>query len=616
MSDPIKRMGDAKEVENNNGEEAIAPNNVSDMLVGEQLDVNSSHLSDDAIHAEPEPFHTVEEVTQKENVTVEDIVTRPPSSPVPISQRRGLFSSLTLIPEQETALGHTDTTKKLIVAQVSFAAVIAPMGASILLPALTNLADDLHVTTSVVNVSFGLYILSLGIFPLWWSGTSELYGRRSVYVISFLLYTLFTIGCALCKSIAALMILRILSGGAAAAVQAVGAGTIGDIYVTTQRGRAMGYFYLGPLCGPLFAPILGGVLTTKWGWRGTMWFCVILGGIMTVVLLFFLPETLKRTTPIVVEQSRRNSILRVLSPKSSIGSRVEAHEDNNIVADALVPVPSRTSRVANVDLEHGHGGMFGQLHKFHIPHVNHNHEKAVDPNHESVKKKILEVFLRPLKAFKFLKYPPVPLSMVYSSYCFFTLYFLNIGIESLYSSQPYMYKSIIIGLLYIPNSVGYVISSIGNGYWSDYVIDRSIKKHGRVIPEARLSESVYLAAVIFPLSLVLFGWAGHFKTFWLVPLVGTFFFGFSSMLIFGNVTTYLVDVLPGRGSSGVALNNLFRMILAAIATFVADPLQDRLGFGWLYTMLAIGSLLAFTSILSIKKWGPRWRENYDITKLY
>jgi MFS family permease len=31
----------------------------------------------------------------------------------------------------------------------------------------------------------------------------------------------------------------------------------------------MGYFYLGPLLGPLFAPIVGGALTERWGWRST-----------------------------------------------------------------------------------------------------------------------------------------------------------------------------------------------------------------------------------------------------------------------------------------------------------------------------------------------------------
>ena len=83
---------------------------------------------------------------------------------------------------------------------------------------------------------------------------------------------------AIAKSIGVLIAMRILSGGAAASVQAVGAGSIADVWEAKERGRAMGIFYLGPLCGPLFAPIVGGALAQRWDWRATMWFLFIYGG--------------------------------------------------------------------------------------------------------------------------------------------------------------------------------------------------------------------------------------------------------------------------------------------------------------------------------------------------
>lgn len=556
----------------------------------------------------------------KEKFNIEEWVQ---ASEVPKCSRRGLLSRFTIIPELDNALGYSPKVKSMILAQVSLAAVVAPMGASIMLPALNDISADLNVTTTVVNVSFGLYILSLGIFPLWWSGFSELNGRRSVYVVSFTLYTCFQIGCALAPNIAGLMILRIMSGGAAASVQAVGAGTISDIYATTQRGRAMGYFYLGPLCGPLIAPIVGGAIATKWGWRGTQWFCVILGGVMAVCLVFCLPETLKRAS-----DPQTGELERPLDENGEIDI------DDVEVMDFMVPIPSRVSR-----RDHEKSAFYTVHKKFRNMRNAFHHSSSNDksrpangavsfntttqppvPTGERTKSNtpslMHQVILRPLRAFYFLRFPPVPLSMVYASYCFCSLYFLNIGIETLYSHSPYNFSVIIVGLLYIPNSVGYIISSISNGYWSDRIIARSIQKNGKVVAEDRLAENVFIAAAIFPCALLIFGWAGDKETFWLVPLIGTFLFGIASMLIFGNVTTYLIDALPGRGSSGVALNNFFRMTLAAVATFVAQPLQSAMGFGWLYTMLAIGSVLAFSSIVAIKRWGPYWRETYDVTKFY
>lgn len=130
----------------------------------------------------------------------------------------------------------------------------------------------------------------MSIFPLWWSSFSETLGRRTIYLVSFTLFLLFNILSAISSNIAMLIVMRILGGGAAASVQAVGAGTIADIWESRERGRAMGIFYLGPLCGPLFAPIIGGVLAERFGWRSTQWFLAIYGALMLVFLFFALPE--------------------------------------------------------------------------------------------------------------------------------------------------------------------------------------------------------------------------------------------------------------------------------------------------------------------------------------
>jgi predicted MFS family arabinose efflux permease len=94
-------------------------------------------------------------------------------------------------------------------------------------------------------------MLSLGVFPLWWSAASERIGRRSIYVISFALWIVFNVLSATSQNITELIIMRMLAAGAGASVQAVGAGTVADIYVPQQRGRAMGFWYIGPLTGPL-----------------------------------------------------------------------------------------------------------------------------------------------------------------------------------------------------------------------------------------------------------------------------------------------------------------------------------------------------------------------------
>lgn len=105
---------------------------------------------------------------------------------------------------------------------------------------LLEIAEDLDSTASITNLSVAFYMLAMSIFPLWWSSFSETFGRRSIYIVSFALFLVFNILAALSVNISMFIIFRLLGGGAAASVQAVGAGTIADIWEVRERGKAMG----------------------------------------------------------------------------------------------------------------------------------------------------------------------------------------------------------------------------------------------------------------------------------------------------------------------------------------------------------------------------------------
>lgn len=197
---------------------------------------------------------------------------------VPKKERRGWFATFSFTPEVTNPYDYHDRTKWFVTFIVSISGAAAPIGSSIIFPTLEQVTKEMNTTPTVTNLTVALYMLSMGIFPLWWSAFSEASGRRSVYIASFALFVVFAILSALATSIEMLIVTRMLVGGAAASVQSVGAGTISDIWESSERGRAMGIFYLGPLCGPLFAPILGGIVGERWNWRATQWVLAIIGG--------------------------------------------------------------------------------------------------------------------------------------------------------------------------------------------------------------------------------------------------------------------------------------------------------------------------------------------------
>lgn len=538
------------------------------------------------------------------------------------SARRGLLAQLSIVPELDDARNYTPNIKFLIVIIVAFAGITGPMGTSIILPAVGDVSDDLDTSSSVVNVSVGIYLISLGVFPIWWSNFSEKHGRRSVYVISFIWFFAFSIGCCLAPSIGALIVLRLLAGVGASAVQACGAATVSDLYIQEERGYALGLFYLGPLLGPFLSPIIGGAVAQAWGWRATMWVMVIFCGINVLTIVFLLPETLRKEDSMAAVRDRLRQELGSanegdpngpteaeltrfatnLSQNSSL--RREILNDET-ACDPVMPTLSRlttnqsayTKRIKEQEM------------------IQAEKKKPID--HTKWSHILYDYFIRPTHAVILLTYPPVALTICYSSICFCVIYFFNITITEVYAKEPYNFSSVIVGLMYIPNSVTYILASIFGGKWNDRLIRRHAKlNNGDMKPEARISWNVITAMSLYPPACLIFGWCLKYGEHWVTPLIGTSLFGFASMLIIGVTVTYLIDVLPGKGATGVALNNLVRQILAAIATFVTVPLINALGTGVLFSIIT-GVISVFgISLYFLKRLGAKLRERYDIMDYY
>lgn len=350
-------------------------------------------------------------------------------------------------------------------------------------------------------------MLSLAIVPIWWSALSEHFGRRSIYLISLILFIIFAILSAESTSIVMLTVMRILCGGAAASVQAVGAGTVADIWKPIERGKAVGFFYLGPLCGPLFAPVIGGALAQKWRWRAPMWFLAIYGGKSLSLnflegrqhaqfwtscadyafagtafffILLALPETLRKTkTTAEVAEEQESDRLPLDSPHSA-SSRISARE----VVHSRAIKCMRILRICCVD---------------------------------------------PLKSILYLRFPAVLVTVYYASITFAALYVLNISIQATFEKPPYSFSTLVVGFLYVPASLGYVIASIGGGKWMDHIMAREARKDGRYDeeglpiyrPEDRMRENAWLGAIVYPLSLIVYGWTAEKGTHWILPVCDT-----------------------------------------------------------------------------------------------
>lgn len=481
------------------------------------------------------------------------------SNVVPRSRRSGLLSSLTVIPELVDAKAYDPSTKRFLVFVVACAAMSGPMSCGIMFPALPGIESDLATSATVANLSVSLFLLGMGVSPLWLAYVSEHYGRRNVYLVTFVLYAAFSLAAGFAGSIAQLLVLRTLAALASGSAQALGAGTIADIYVVQERGHAIAWFYLGPLVAPLVAPVLGGLVTAAGGgggWRNTQWFLAALATANTVMLTVCLPETLP---------ARDRKVFRVHDPATGLCT--------------ARPSKGQTS---------------------------------------------LHLLLDPLRTFAFFRYPAVLCAVTFASLNFGGLYVMNISIEYGFSHAPYHFSTIVVGCLYLGNSTGYIIGSVVGGRWCDHVLLKSaaaLSARSRVVgegglsgddeltfvPERRIGVNAWTGAALAPVGILLYGITIGEGVFWFVPLVGTFLFGLGTMFIYCAVTTYLIDVLPGRSSSAMALNNFVRNVLACAGSVLAVPAIEGIGYVALFGIIGGVLVLSTCLVLAIVLRGDTWR---------
>ncbi|MCJ1309978.1 hypothetical protein MMC25_003639 [Agyrium rufum] len=196
------------------------------------------------------------------------------------------------IDDPENAMSWSARKKWSNVAALSYMTLITPLASSMFAPGVPQVLADFHSNSQVLE-SFvvSVYLLGYAAGPLIIGPLSEMYGRTPLYHSTNVLFVIFTVACALATNLNMLIGFRFLAGSAGSAVLTLGGGSVGDMFIQEQRGKAMALWSMGPLMGPVIGPIAGGFLNQAAGWRWIFWVITIAGGVGTALCLLVLRET-------------------------------------------------------------------------------------------------------------------------------------------------------------------------------------------------------------------------------------------------------------------------------------------------------------------------------------
>ncbi|KAI9486471.1 MAG: major facilitator superfamily domain-containing protein [Benjaminiella poitrasii] len=182
--------------------------------------------------------------------------------------------------------------KNLCLLAISLDSFIGYFSSAVYMPAVKDIMNYFQTDLTTINATIALFLVFNAIAPLFWAPLSEKVGRRWIYIISLIIYCICTIICGISKNLGLFFTFRLLQSIFASAGQAVGGGTISDIFEPLERGKAMGLYMLGTIFGPAIAPVCGGYIDQNLGWRWIFYIKAMIGALFAITSFFFIPETL------------------------------------------------------------------------------------------------------------------------------------------------------------------------------------------------------------------------------------------------------------------------------------------------------------------------------------
>ncbi|KAI1419243.1 major facilitator superfamily transporter [Xylaria sp. FL1777] len=483
-------------------------------------------------------------------------------------------SSTTPAPEPEQPYhAFSKSRKKLLIGIIGVAGLFSGLSSNIYFPSLDAIAKDLNVSLGAVSLTITSYLIIQGISPLFWGSLSDTVGRRLIYIASFTVYIISNIALSFSPNFTVLLIFRGLQAAGSASTVSIGNGVIQDISPPAERGAFISFYQAIRNFSIAIGPVLGGLLANFFGFRSIFIFLVILSSLVIIMIIVFLPETLRSIAG--------NGSLRLTGIHQPLIAR-------------FIKEPSYMQ----------------------------------DPDDTIQRKKVTFItFLEPLKL---LVEKDIFLNLLFGGVIYAIWSMVTSSTTGLFKSR-FGLSDLLIGLAFLPNGFGTIIGSavVGKLMTRDYKAAEVAYKVRHNLPptyklpvkrvpadfpieHARLRHLPWIT-VLFAAATAAYGFSLADTTLtskpgWIaVPLALQFLIAAASNAVFALNQTLVSDLCPGKGASSTAINNLVRCGLGAVGVAFVETMITDLGPAPAFLGLALITVATTPFAVVNWFWGQEWR---------
>lgn len=190
----------------------------------------------------------------------------------------------------DAGLRRTFSTTLLI--SLAALAAVAPLATDTYLPAFAQMAEDLRVSASSVQLTMTTFLAGVALGQLSIGVLSDRAGRRPLLLWGSVLAFVASICSAVAPALPLLLIARFFQGLGGAAGMVLGRAVIADRSRGITATQALSLVMAIQGIAPVAAPILGGLLVEPIGWRGILGVVAAFTGVLVLMVAFWVPESL------------------------------------------------------------------------------------------------------------------------------------------------------------------------------------------------------------------------------------------------------------------------------------------------------------------------------------
>ena len=169
---------------------------------------------------------------------------------------------------------------------------LGPLSIDMYLPSFPAIARDLTASPAQVQLTLAVFFVALGIGQAFYGPLSDRFGRRRPLCFGLALYVLTSAGCALARSIEALVAWRFAQALGGCAGMVIARAVVRDRFDEREAARFFSLLILVTGLAPILAPSIGGQILVFFSWRAIFWTLAGFALVGLITATFVLPESL------------------------------------------------------------------------------------------------------------------------------------------------------------------------------------------------------------------------------------------------------------------------------------------------------------------------------------